>query len=315
MRKPRIEYYGAFHHIIVRGNNKQVIFKNISDYGIFEKYLSDSLAKIPVRLHGYVLMSNHFHFLTEITDENNTPSKLMQTLLTKYAKYFNYKYDNTGHVFQGRYKAILCDKDNYLLQLIKYIHLNPARANIIKKLQDYTWSSYPVYLNIKKANWVYTKDILEHFGNNKKNAIVNFRKFINDYKDNKQEHKFYQGYILGKDNFIENVKNRLSEQVRLKPRHSLDNLTLKQLASLIKSDVKELSNPTHQSNIVLLRKRFCYLAHIYAHKSNMELAIYLKFDLSAISKLICRYKKYLENNDIELQHIKSILQKAKSINL
>jgi len=125
-RKPRIEFAGAFYHVIVRGNQKQRVFKDAAD---FQKYLLTLTVyknRAGCRIYAYVLMNNHVHLLVETQD---VPlSKVMQGVNQTYTMYFNRKYRTVGHLFQGRYKAILCDRDAYLLGLVKYIHENPLRA-------------------------------------------------------------------------------------------------------------------------------------------------------------------------------------------
>jgi REP element-mobilizing transposase RayT len=161
-RKPRIEFAGALYHVLVRGNLKQTVFKDRFDS---LKYL-EVLCKYKERYHAcifsYVLMSNHLHLFIETKE---TPlSKIMQGINQSYTVYFNRKYGTVGHLFQGRYKAILCDRDAYLLSLLKYIHLNPARAHIVENPKDYEWSSHNAYAR-KKADKVLaeTEQVLRIF--------------------------------------------------------------------------------------------------------------------------------------------------------
>ncbi len=119
-RKPRIEYEGAFYHVITRGNQRQKIFREDEDYNKYLEILSRYKSQYKYRLYAYVLMNNHVHLLIEIRD--NPLSKIQQGINQSYTIYFNKKYNTVGHLFQGRYKAILCDKEAYLLSLIKYIH-------------------------------------------------------------------------------------------------------------------------------------------------------------------------------------------------
>ncbi len=130
-RKPRIEFHGAFYHVITRGNQRQKIFKDKQDYIRYLAILSDYKERYKYFLYAYVLMNNHVHLLIQTQE---TPlSKILQGINQRYTIYFNRKYKTIGHLFQGRYKAILCDKDEYLLTLVKYIHNNPVRAGITKE--------------------------------------------------------------------------------------------------------------------------------------------------------------------------------------
>jgi REP element-mobilizing transposase RayT len=170
-RKPRIEFAGALYHMLVRGNHKQTVFKDRFD---FLKYL-EGLFKYKERYHAcifsYVLMSNHVHLLIETKE---TPlSKIMQGIHQSYTVYFNRKYGTVGHLFQARYKAILCDRDAYLLSLLKYIHLNPARAHIVENPKDYEWSSHNAYAR-KKADKVLaeTEQVLRIFSVDEKRGCL-----------------------------------------------------------------------------------------------------------------------------------------------
>lgn len=125
-RKPRIEYEGAFYHVITRGNQRQRVFKGDDDFQKYISLLAFYKERYKYSLYAYALMSNHVHLLIET---RQIPlSKILQGINQSYTMYFNRRYKTVGHLFQGRYKAILCDKDAYLLSLIKYIHLNPVKA-------------------------------------------------------------------------------------------------------------------------------------------------------------------------------------------
>ena len=125
-RKPRVHFTGALYHVMSRGNQGQAIFKSDQDRQRYLDFLKDGQKRFGYRLYAYVLMGNHVHHLIEI---GQTPlSKVMQNILFRYTRYWNRRYKKTGHLFQGRYKAILCDKDSYLLELIRYLHLNPVNS-------------------------------------------------------------------------------------------------------------------------------------------------------------------------------------------
>src|SRR4030042_3446734 len=143
-RKPRIEYEGAFYHVIVRGNQRQRIFKDATDYQKYLQILSTYKQRYRFFIYSYMLMSNHVHLLIEV--QSNPLSKILQGINQSYTMYFNRRYKTVGHLFQGRYKAILCDRDKYLLQLLKYLHHNPLRARLAESPALYRWSSHRAYI-------------------------------------------------------------------------------------------------------------------------------------------------------------------------
>ena len=143
-RRPRVHFPGALYHVISRGNQRQRIYKDDEDCRRFQALLGEVVKRHSITLYAYVLMPNHFHLLLEV---GRTPlSKAMQSLLYRYTRHFNQHYRKIGHLFQGRYRAILCDRDNYLMELIRYLHLNPVRAGLISDPSRYQWSSHREYL-------------------------------------------------------------------------------------------------------------------------------------------------------------------------
>ena len=130
-RRPRIEIGGGLYHVITRGDNRRKVFRSHNDYRRFITILELQKSKLPFHLYSYCLMPNHIHLLIEMQDD--PVSRIMQRVLTSYSQYHNRKYKKIGHVFQGRYKSILCQTDRYLGELVRYIHLNPVRARMVKR--------------------------------------------------------------------------------------------------------------------------------------------------------------------------------------
>lgn len=164
MARPlRIEYPGCFYHVTSRGNEQKDIFKSRRDREKFLTYLQSSVERYGARIHAYCLMTNHYHLLME-TPKGNL-SQNMRHINGAYTTYFNVKRKRFGHLFQGRYKAIIVEADEYALELSRYMHLNPVRAGMVSKPQDYEWSSYRCYAGlIATPDWLSRNLILGHFG-------------------------------------------------------------------------------------------------------------------------------------------------------
>lgn len=178
-RKPRIHYYGAVNHVIARGNNKEKIFYESADKAKYLELLKKYRDKYDFSLYSYALMDNHLHLLIEVKD---VPLyRIMQPIQLSYTQYFNKKYSRVGHVFQQRYKAMLCGRDDYLLTLIKYIHTNPARAGLSPSL-DYEWSSHKDYVR-GESDLVSTGFVLNFFGEDLKYAVKNYLQYMQDEKE------------------------------------------------------------------------------------------------------------------------------------
>ena len=175
MARPlRVDYPGAFYHVINRGNNQENIFKNKRDKEKFLEYLEKAHQRFSIIIHTYCLMSNHYHLLVQTPEPNL--SVAMQWINVSYATYFNKKRDRQGHLFQGRFKAILIDADEYLTHLSRYIHLNPVRAKMVETPDEYPWSSYPAFIGKPKTLKSFESDrLLSYFGKNKKDSKYHFK--------------------------------------------------------------------------------------------------------------------------------------------
>jgi putative transposase len=133
-------------HVIDRGNNKQTVFHKEEDFVYFLELLKRYKKELKFKLYHFCLMSNHIHLVMEPTVEGSLP-KIMMRLTLAYSSYFNKKYKGVGHVWQGRYKSSLIDEDNYFIWCSLYVELNPVRAKLVKKPEDWQWSSYAFYVS------------------------------------------------------------------------------------------------------------------------------------------------------------------------
>ncbi len=214
MARPlRIEYEGALYHVTARGNERRKIFFTKSDYSKFLEYIENAIKKHGMLLHAYILMSNHYHLIIETPQANL--SKVMHYINGSYTTYINTKRKRSGHLFQGRYKAILVSKDNYLAELSRYIHLNPVRAKMIEKPEDYEMSSYKAYITDEKEKRL-TKDlILGLISSHKGEAKKKYRLFVESSIGKKLENPLdnvYGGIILGGTRFIKETLRKIKKE-------------------------------------------------------------------------------------------------------
>jgi len=212
-RKPRIHFPGAFYHVIARGNREQKIFRDNQDYELYLRFLREYKARFHFLLYAYTLMPTHIHLLLEVSE---TPlSRLMQILQFRYTRNFNIKYKKWGHLFQGRYKAILCDKDSYFLELSAYIHLNPVRAGLIKEPHQYPWSSYHFYVSEAKERLVDGNFLLAQFSNKRATAKREYSRFVRSRISQGHRDDFYElmdQRFLGTEEFVEDIRRDLNER-------------------------------------------------------------------------------------------------------
>jgi len=174
-RKNRIWYPGAVYHIMCRGNHRHDIFRDEEDRLFYISTLREVKKLMPYILHSYCLMTNHVHLQIETGDINI--SEIMKRINMLYAIYFNKKYRFVGHLFQDRYRSELIEKTPYLLEISRYIHLNPVRAGIVPKPEMYEWSSYRVYTGDQRDRLTDTEKILGCFS---PPQVQRYRQFVEE---------------------------------------------------------------------------------------------------------------------------------------
>ncbi len=286
-RKTRIEFAGALYHVIARGNHRNRIFLTPADY---EKYISlvkRYKERYDFQLYAYALMSNHLHLLIETSA---IPlSHIMQGLQQTYTQFFNWKYGKVGHLFQGRYKAILCQKDVYLLELIRYIHLNPIRADVAKSLATYPWTSYNDYVKDKRDNLIDTDFVLKQFGHDRKTARRYYQQFIrvgliNNHMEFLDE--IVDQRILGTPDFVEEVlqyrnevrcEKYVPEKLELKKILETVCLSKGTMPVMVRSNVKI-------GEVVSARRLFIYVARIYFGYEARDIALFLGLKMNTVLK-------------------------------
>ena len=212
MTRPlRIEYEGAFYHVIQRGIERKDIFASDKDKEKFLSYLNACFLAYKAIIHTYMLMTNHYHLIIETPQANL--SKIMHYLNTSYAAYFNSKYKRVGPLYQGRFKAVLVQEDEYLHYLSCYIHLNPVRAGIVKLPEEYPHSSYNFFIFKKEPpKWLNTNFILSIFNKDISKARQLYRQFVvNNIGKEKDviENNTKNGLVLGDDDFFQSIKDKL----------------------------------------------------------------------------------------------------------
>ncbi|MGZ8843464.1 MAG: transposase, partial [Pyrinomonadaceae bacterium] len=183
-------------------DNRQTIFNCGDDYRKFLSLLEVQKQKLPYFLYAYCLMSNHVHLLIE--RQADAMGRIMHRVLTGYSQYYNHRYRKVGHLLQGRHKSILCQSDRYLAELVRYIHLNPVRAKMVRRPEAYEYSSHRKYLGLEAAGIV--DPLLRHFGARKTVARERFGQFVMAGIKHGHRDDFYQtddGRILGSEEFVE----------------------------------------------------------------------------------------------------------------
>lgn len=260
MARPlRIEYPGAFYHVTSRGNEQKDIFKSRRDRDQFLSYLKSSTERYGAVIHAYCLMSNHYHLLLE-TPEGNL-SHIMRHINGAYTTYFNVKRKRAGHLFQGRFKAILVEADEYAAELSRYIHLNPVSAGIVAKPEEYEWSSYRYYIGqAETPAWLRTTFVLAYFGG--MSGVENYREFINEFREQESESPLkgaVAATILGSSEFVKRITQaHLSEMQADRNVPAIRKLARPTLDEIVTTVEKLIEDK------ILARKVSIYFCHRYS---------------------------------------------------
>jgi REP element-mobilizing transposase RayT len=296
MARPlRIAYPGAYYHITARGNEQKDVFKSRRDREKFLEYLSSATQRYGAVIHVYCLMTNHYHLLLE-TPEGNM-SQIMRHINGAYTTYFNVKRKRAGHLFQGRFKAILIEADAYAAELSRYIHLNPVRAGIVKKPEDYSWSSYRSFIGQSpSADWLKTDFILGCFGKIESEAGARYRFFVDEMLGKAYEsplQKAKGAAVLGTADFIETVTAK--HIGRRGPEREVP--ALRQLSARPSvEEILRLVDAAFGPNKRLARQAGMYLCHRFSGMKVREIGERFTVGSSAITEASRYFSKRMEKD-------------------
>lgn len=298
-RKPRIHYAGAVYHVLIRGNARQPIFFETSDYLRFLRFMGEAINKYRHQVHAYCLMPDHIHMAVQVGD---IPlSRIMQNLSFRYTQWMNRRQDRVGHLFQGRYKAVLVDADSYLLELVRYIHLNPVRAGMVKSPEAYPWSSHLSYLGEKKLPWLTMDRVLSQFSSSGGQTGNEYREFVHSELAGGPKEEFHRGTkgerrVLGENPFIEEVFRRAKQERKKTP--SMEDV-IRRVCEHYGVEEKEVSAAGKNHRVSLVRGIIAWLILESGELTLAELSKRLNRDISTLSSAAKRVFA-LSNKDAEM---------------
>lgn len=207
-RRPRFHLPSSIYHIMLRGNDGQAIFHSNADRCRMCLLMQEGKERFGHLIHSFCFMNNHIHVAIQVGDVSI--SHIIQNLAFRYTRYFNRKYNRIGHLFQGRFKSVIVEGDRYFKELIRYIHLNPVRANLVSLPQEYEWSSHKSYLMLNEYTWLSKGKLLNKFGILLDDSIKNYESFILKGIGLETELDFKSGFshgILADTEFVKDFLN------------------------------------------------------------------------------------------------------------
>ena len=321
-RQPRLDVPGALHHIMVRGNNKANIFNDDQDRSKFLQRLGENINEAKCSIYAWVLMSNHVHILFKSGKKGI--SAVMRKLLTWYAVYYNRRHRRSGHLFENRYKSILCEEDRYLLALIRYIHLNPLRAGMVKTLEEldgYAWSGHSAVLGKKECPWMDTDYVLLQFKNTKRKARNAYRKFVGDgiplgrnpeltggglvrskggwsnvvSARRKGQREEYDERILGSGDFVNEIfkeaEKKQMRQMKIRRSGKTINNIIKEECTQSRVSLPELQGGSRRKIVSDMRAKIARRSLDELGLSMAEIARHLGVNTSSITRTISKLEK------------------------
>ncbi len=300
MARPyRLQGENCLYHITSRGDNRKKIFITEYDYKKFLEYVQKAKDKFRFYLYAYTLMPNHYHLQIETPKPNL--SSIMHYINSSYTTYYNIKRRKCGHLFQGRYKSILVDKDSYFLKLTRYIHLNPVRAKIVKSPENYKWSSYRGYID-KKGDGYIDKEQISLYLNM---GSQRYRQFVLEGigREDNLFNKVYAGFILGGEGFIKDKLEELKEQVdsgEFAYKKELEiNISAEDVLDIVvKMTGKTKSQLLNAKNRRLKEKKIAvYLLKRFTNITNIGIGKMFNISPTAISKAAKSVEALMEEDD------------------
>ncbi len=299
-RHARIDIPGLLQHVIVRGIEKGIIFLDDQDREEILLRLSKLLQETETDCYAWALLNNHFHLL--LRPRKQKLADIMRRLLTGYAVVFNLRHNRTGHLFQNRYKSIVCDKDSYLQELVRYIHLNPVRAGIVKDLDalmTFPWCGHAELLGKSSRSLLHSDEILAFFAPGRRTAQRKYHSFIADGFGQDPPAKLSRGgkrtsrmldpflaadlmfddRILGGGQFVEKVLGPMPTESRL----SFSDLTTN-VAEYFRIEPSTLRLPSKERNIAQAKAVLCHVAVRHLGIKGIEVAEQLSYSPTAVSQ-------------------------------
>ena len=274
MTRPlRIEFEGALYHITSRGNARQKIFQDKADRYLFLNCLAQCIDRYQWQCHAFCLMDNHYHLLIETPLPNL--SKGMRHLNGSYTQSYNRRYHRVGHLYQGRYKAILVQKESYLLELARYIVLNPVRAEMVRTAREWPWSSYRAMVGeIKVPNWLTIDQILSQFTSRRDRAMQAYKTFISEGQGQPSPWQSLKNQVfLGDDNFVNDMQSKLPDNFS---KRGIPKVQL----SVVKRPLEWYTQKYKQRDKIII------MAYKSGHYTQNEIGEYFSISHTTVSRMV-----------------------------
>jgi REP element-mobilizing transposase RayT len=332
-RQARIDAPDALHHVVARGIERSKIFRNDEDREDFLRRLGKLVQETETRCYAWALIPNHFHVLLKT---GTVPiATIMRRLLTGYAAGYNRRHRRSGHLFQNRYKSILCQKDTYLTELVRYIHLNPLRAGLVKDLgalDVYPYAGHSVLMGKQNNDWQSSESVLAFFGKEHSQAIRTYRDYVAEGVKHGRRPELIGGglirsaggwagvqalrksgvfqksdeRILGDSDFVESVlarsEEKLTRQHALKAKRIDLRHLQREITALLNIHPEDLVGPSKNRKVTRARILFCYWAVQDLGVSMTKISKHLEISLPTVSVAVKKGEKLVRDEGLVLDY-------------
>ncbi len=288
MARPlRIEFPGALYHVIVRGNERKAVFRDDADREFYLRRVAHYREKFGFGLLAYCLMTNHVHLAIEAGRE--PLSRIMAGLQSSYTQYFNRRHGRVGHLFQGRYKAFLVEKDPYALALLRYLHENPVKARIVTKPEEYVWSSDRHYRRGRGPEWLDVDRLLAMLGTRRSAAIRAYRQLMREEVEAPYEEVASWGQAVKGDKPFADIAFQKIGEPKL-PRRGLTVETVaREVVRRRKVSLEKMRSPSQGRPEALARALVAWAAREVGGISIARAAKYFGRDTSSMARVVQRF--------------------------
>ncbi len=327
-RHARLDAFGVLQHVMARGIERRKIFLDNRDYRFLKDRLGRLLQDIRIDCLAWAFLPNHFHLL--LRTHNTSMATFMRRLMTAYAGYFNRRHHRSGHLFQNRYKSLICEEDPYLLELVRYIHLNPLRSGFVEdlaELEKYPWCGHGAVMGQEEVNWQKSDEVLEFFGEKVRNARLGYERFMLEgigqgkqpeltgggfmrRMKGKGKVAYQQRYleelsdsrVLGSGDFVGRVLRGKQEEMDV-PKFKWEEL-VEGVAKWAGITPFDLCSGSKRPLIAEARSILSFVAVRQMRMRTTEVAGFLNVSQSAISKLVLRGEDTIRENGEIIDQIK-----------
>ncbi|MBP9127542.1 MAG: transposase [Elusimicrobia bacterium] len=328
-RQARLDFPGLLHHVIARGIERRPIFNSPTDYADFLSRIEINYSRYPCQIYAWALMPNHFHLLVRSGENGIFP--FMKRLMTGYAVGFNHRHKRAGHLFQNRYKSIVCEEGPYFLELIRYIHLNPYRAKMVNNLEElstFPYTGHPVLLGKKSCSWQNQDGVLSLFSRSSSEAVRGYFQFMKDGENqgsrpdlmggglirsqggvravlsNNQpgNREAYDSRILGSGEFVEGVLRRAEKEMELEYELKRKGVGIQDIAKKIAKeegvDEADLYRRVRTEAVSRAKARLIHVGVEYLGRTNREMALLTRMSDPSASEARRKGAGYFRENEV-----------------